>query len=747
MERQERISWVILCVALAIIFHRLLFGDVLFWGLPSLQFIPWRIEAMDQIWAGQFPFWNSLSGGGAPLFANYQSSLMYPFSWLSLFLAIPQSMSLTVVLHLAIAGLGMSFFTRALGISSFGQGVSTLAFGLTTYLTARAGTFPIIQVVAWLPWLLWAAALLVEQVTLRRVGWLAVFTALLLLAGHAQTAWYALLLTGLFTLMSVLAQRSWQLGTWTLLLAAFGVILGAGVAAFQLFGTAELLVQSQRAGGVDYDFAMNLSYAPARILNLLSPNVFGTPAEGTYITGGAFFEDSVYIGMIPLFCALAAVIGWGLQRIRRVPTAEVPLAARFTPFWLIVVLVGMVLAMGRHTAIFPFLFENVPTFDFFQAPARWHLWTVTGLSVLAGIGVSYWGRAYHTRRWAMRGTVAAGSAVILATTLLIIAPSSIAAVNLLTRAVIYAGILGVLAGVLTLSQPARTARSFGGWMTLVLLVIAGDLGYAAWGLNPTTSADFYRPQPPSDWTSRRFWEAETLDTARFETFLRFDNYQTVVLNIEAYRSARLPNINMLDGVSLFNNFDPLLADSYSAYFDLLDQEASPGLLRAAAVGALVDVNGLTPAPDAHPARAWLVSAACWHTTPEALARALVEPTWNPEQQIHLLGDAGCAVPQATAGEVQITQEIGGRLEVTVDTERDAWLVVADSDYPGWSATVDGEETPIYRANLAFRAVQIQAGSHTVNFSYQPAWVLPGLLVSITSFILALLFLRLRTSEV
>src|SRR5690606_16999084 len=139
-----------------------------------------------------------------------------------------------------------------------------------------------------------------------------------------------------------------------------GLALGAGVAAVQLLPTAELLRTSQRSGGVDFDFAMNFSYAPARALNFLAPNVFGNPGDGSYITEGAFFEDAVYIGLLPLVAALAAVIGWVIRRFRS--NLETPSYFATVPFWTVIVVMAFVFALGENTGIYPFLFNNIPTF-------------------------------------------------------------------------------------------------------------------------------------------------------------------------------------------------------------------------------------------------------------------------------------------------------------------------------------------------------------------------------------------------
>ncbi|NWG17856.1 MAG: hypothetical protein HXY41_14605, partial [Chloroflexi bacterium] len=382
------VRWPLLVLAgtLAVVFHRLLIGEVFFWGLPALQFVPWRQLAFDTLRDGYLPLWNAYSGAGAPLFANYQSALLYPFNWPGFVLPLAWQMSVTAVLHLFIAGWGMWAFTGRLGVPALGRGLSALAFGLSAYLTARLGTYPIISAAAWLPWLLWALLGVLIRGRRRDLAWLALFSGLQLLAGHAQTAWYSLLLVGAFAAWITFTRRpaNWR----RLALAAGSLLLGAGIAGLQLLATGELLLQSQRSGGVGYDFAMNFSYDWKRTLNFLSPNVFGSPGDGTYITDGAFFEDAVYIGLIPLVSALAAALAWVWRRLRRLERLAYFDTA---PFWLLVVIVGFALALGKNAPIFPFLYEYIPTFDLFQAPVRWHIWTVFGLSALAGMGAGVWG--------------------------------------------------------------------------------------------------------------------------------------------------------------------------------------------------------------------------------------------------------------------------------------------------------------------------------------------------------------------
>jgi uncharacterized membrane protein YfhO len=74
------------------------------------------------------------------------------------------------------------------------------------------------------------------------------------------------------------------------------------------------------------------------------------------------------------------------------------------------------------------------------------------------------------------------------------------------------------------------------------------------------------------------------------------------------------------------------------------------------------------------------------------------------------------------------------------------LVLADSYYPGWNAYVNGRQEKIYRANLFFRAVPLSAGTHTVDFRYEPRSFAIGSAVSIITLLAILvvpIFLNLR----
>lgn len=750
----SRLPLVVLAGALLVAFHRLFLGEVFFWGLPSLQFYPWREYGFELLRQGQLPFWNPFNGAGAPLFANYQSAFLYPLNLLGLILPLAWYMSVTAVLHLFIAGWGMWLFTGRLGLPELGRGISALAFGMTGYLVARLGTYPTITAAAWMPWLLWAALGVLTRKQRRDMGWLAVFAGLQMLAGHAQTTWYSMLLVGVFSAWWSVKSRPFK---WKrLFFVVLSLMLGAGIAAAQLIPTAELLGQSQRSTGVDFDFAMNFSYSLPRTLNLLSANIFGNPGDGSYITEeGAFFEDAVYIGFIPLISALVAIVTWIWGKLKR---ADRPAYFAQVPFWFLVVAVAYIFALGKDSPVFPFLYRNIPTFSLFQAPVRWHIWTVFGLSVLAGIGVGMWGRGY----WLFFGTRLATAGCIGAALLALVAPrflppdvTSIEGVQAIIRGVVTTGIFGALAGVLTLTQPeVFTNRRYGWWMTAVWIVLAGDLVYAAQGLNPTISASFYdrRTIGNSIPVERSYWLEDAEEAVKFGTFLPFDDYRVAVDNAEAYRTSGLANLNLLDRVLLLNNFEPLLVGSFAEYADLI--EANPDrqdtLLQAAGVSGFYDSTGNLGRLEQPGMRAWLVESACWHPDKESLIAALLDPAWNPAQQVHLLGEGDCPPPSLedhSVGEIVTFEDVGNRVTMQLQVDNDGWLVLADTYYPGWAAS-DGDSSvyDVYSANLAMRAVLVNSSINNIQFNYQPTWLWPSILISIVSLLITLVLFRSRNPD-
>ncbi|MBE7529621.1 MAG: YfhO family protein [Ardenticatenaceae bacterium] len=99
-------------------------------------------------------------------------------------------------------------------------------------------------------------------------------------------------------------------------------------------------------------------------------------------------------------------------------------------------------------------------------------------------------------------------------------------------------------------------------------------------------------------------------------------------------------------------------------------------------------------------------------------------------------DLGTAVT-TPAQAVIVSYELN-RVEIEATTEAPGFLVLSDTYYPGWRATVDGVDTAVYRANSLLRAVYVPAGTHTVTFTFRPADFMAGAAISLLTLSLCLL---------
>jgi hypothetical protein len=98
--------------------------------------------------------------------------------------------------------------------------------------------------------------------------------------------------------------------------------------------------------------------------------------------------------------------------------------------------------------------------------------------------------------------------------------------------------------------------------------------------------------------------------------------------------------------------------------------------------------------------------------------------------------ADVEVAAGAAGAVEWLERGVDRYTLRVAPDRPALLVVLDNWFPAWRAKVNGELTPIYRANHTFRAIAVPPGEHTVTFEYAPVALRTGALISLL--VLALL---------
>lgn len=107
---------------------------------------------------------------------------------------------------------------------------------------------------------------------------------------------------------------------------------------------------------------------------------------------------------------------------------------------------------------------------------------------------------------------------------------------------------------------------------------------------------------------------------------------------------------------------------------------------------------------------------------------LRDPAFDPARTVVLDADPG--LPFQSDGTTRSVSFVTyGAERVELRATGPGILVLTDTNYPGWRATINGEPTEILTADGLFRAVALPPGEHTVVFSFGPSTVALGLAIS------------------
>jgi hypothetical protein len=130
--------------------------------------------------------------------------------------------------------------------------------------------------------------------------------------------------------------------------------------------------------------------------------------------------------------------------------------------------------------------------------------------------------------------------------------------------------------------------------------------------------------------------------------------------------------------------------------------------------------------------------------PDAIIEEIKKDSFDPLETIILeeepgppTGDEGASAAEDT---VAITSYSLNSMTCEVAAAEDSFLLLSETYYPGWKATVDGQRAQLYRADYLLRAVRLTKGNHTVELRFVPRTFLPGLCVSAFGILTALVVL-------
>jgi hypothetical protein len=647
----------------------------------------------------------------------------HPLHWL-LYRTLPLSLAFDLECWLSypLMLIGLYAFFRRLRLSGesalFGSIAFTFGgFNLLHFIHPNA-----IAVIAHLPWLLCAIdiALRSQNAKHRCWAWLAVgaLTGSQLLLGYPQYVLYSAFVESGYVLLvgwnlpargraMVRGIACWGAALW----------LGSLLAGVQLLPTFDLLQHSVRQN-TDHRLAAHGALHPFNLLQLVGPYLFSSR-----VVGGNTHELGLYLGAVPLVLAV-----WHLtnrdncRRFRFATTAAVAAAA-----------FGLLWSFGSFGPL-GWLQEHTPLVNKFRLPCRAIAIFQLGMAVLAALGFADLvsrqsmecaaGKTIRSRRLWLLPIVALALAIAAP----IVWPAHVSVWPLV--------IVGPM--LLLVSTCLIQFASSGARWALPLLVFFAAADLAIYGMSESI---WRRTQPLAEFINQ-------IDTppagpqCRVAADLACDQ-----------ESAPGENGLRVGDRILFAGWKR--ADGYAGLEPArrLDYRQAAAL-QVASVGWISDQAFAVISPYSQAKITADRTRDHWLPLPNPVARIrLISATVlssNPANDLSQLSadqalvDEPLELPVGPPGKAALVFDRPGHIVVESNCPAQRLLVVNESNYPGWKATIDGRDAKLLRVNGDFLGVVAPPGRHEVCFDFQPESLRIGRLVS--GFGLSLLVVMLGLSS-
>jgi len=140
-------------------------------------------------------------------------------------------------------------------------------------------------------------------------------------------------------------------------------------------------------------------------------------------------------------------------------------------------------------------------------------------------------------------------------------------------------------------------------------------------------------------------------------------------------------------------------------------------------------------------RAWFVDSIIVSETKSAVFQILNSPAFEPRHVAILEQPPSTPIQKSDSTFVALTSDRANAVTIRTYSTHSSLLVLSEIYYPaGWKAFVDGNETEIYKTNYILRSVIVPAGTHTIEFRFEPKSYERGYLVSNISWAAAVVLL-------
>jgi len=231
-----------LACALFVCFPKIIIGThTWFFRDYGAYLYPLNVFTRNSLLRGELPLWNPYSQCGVPHMAQLGS--WYPPTLLAIFLPLPWSLNIVVVLHLLWAGLGVYLLASRWGLGTFAATWAGMAAVFNGVILSSIEWAAYIAVLSWTPWIV----LLAMQSWEKGGRWIllaALASGMQILGGMPELVvltwiFVAVVWVGAVIAKNVSVRASALRTVWIILLAS-------GLTSFQTLPFLDLMAHSQR---------------------------------------------------------------------------------------------------------------------------------------------------------------------------------------------------------------------------------------------------------------------------------------------------------------------------------------------------------------------------------------------------------------------------------------------------------------------------------------------------------------------
>lgn len=724
------------------------------------QHIPWHSFTFSQLKSGILPLWNPYNFSGTPHLANIQTFIFYPLNILFFALPLFNAWIILIISQIFLAVLFTYLFASSLGLSRSSSALASLGYAFSSFMLFWLEMAIVGHTIIWLPLILYSIQKLHLKFEKKYLLILILASTAAIFSGHIQTAIYIFIASAAFWLTkSCLSIKNTKSRIDSLMFFASWGIVTFLITSIQTIPMIELYVNSPLTEAFSKEAFAMYTMPFKNTLTLFAPDFFGNPATLNFWST-IYGDGTPHVGVIPLFFAVFALIAskrWEAKFFSITALFFYFFATR-GPVFLIVENLDIPFLTGTSSARTTFIFAFA-------------------LSILAGLGLD----AFLKRRkelvmlfyYLIAGFLLIYVFLWLLTFLIpIMSPDpiwkerlKISQHNLILPTLIFLSLpFAYLSSKFIF--PKIGLKIF--MLVILLSTIFGGI-YQSNKILPFSPKKFFFPKHDvTSWLNEnaginRFFGVGTASLAtNFATFYKINSPEGYgVFRIKRYaelvesqKDGKLPK-NYERAVAEFPNIDTqnrrrlfdLMGVKYLLTKDDMERDATTheaekpenDVKIAWQKGKFRIYEREKTLP-----RYFLSSQFIVESNPQAILDRIYDP--NHDLKTLILEEKPLEELGSEQGQTSLISYKPNKSEFDTNSSFSTLFFISDTHYPGWNAYLDGEETKIYRANYAFRAVEVPQGSHRLIFKYQPMSVKLGILGTTVGIVSLTLFLFVYKKE-